>query len=157
MGPYGPKLAHLVPPLWSIVVLEKKVIRNVEISCFTKKEPKIGLKTFIRDFLRYFFSRVDFYGFSIFSYNFQPIWIILFAFSSQSDGLTIWRLECWIFVWDQNGTTWKYAYQKYQFLQIFFKIKWPPFCFEKKILNSNRQIVAPSDCEENAKGIIQIG
>ena len=74
LGPFGPqhgpKLAHLVPPLWSIVVLEKKVIRNVEISCFTKKEPKIGLKTFIRDFLRYFFSGLDFCGFWIFSYNF---------------------------------------------------------------------------------------
>ena len=76
---------------------------------------------------------VDRYGFWISSYNFQPIWIILFAFSSQSDGLTTVRSEFWIFSSDQNGTTWKYAYQKHQFLKIFFKIRPPPFCFEKKI------------------------
>ena len=35
-------------------------------------------------------ARVDRYGFWIFSYNFQPTWIILFAFSSQSDGLTFY-------------------------------------------------------------------
>ena len=38
-----------------------------------------------------------------------------------------------------------------------FKIKWPPFCFGIKIPNFIHQKVSPSDCEENAKRIIQIG
>ena len=44
----------------------------------------------------------------------------------------------------QNGTTWKYAYQKYHFLKMFFIIKWQPFCCEKKfkILNIQK-IVHP--------------
>ena len=45
--------------------------------------------------------------------------------------------------------------------KVFFttnvKMKWPPFCFEIKIQNSDRTKASPSDCEENATRIIQIG
>ena len=55
MSPYGPKLAHLVPPLWSIVVKVKKVIRNIEITCFFKKGPKMADKPLFTIFSVIFF------------------------------------------------------------------------------------------------------
>ena len=55
MGPLGPKLAHLVPPQWSIVVQVKKVIRNVEISCFSTKGQKRSRKPLFTIFSVIFF------------------------------------------------------------------------------------------------------
>ena len=55
MGPFGPKLAHLVPPLRSIVIQVKKVIRNVEISCFSKKCQKRSRKPLFTIFSVIFF------------------------------------------------------------------------------------------------------
>ena len=55
MGSFGPKLAHLVPPLWSIVIQVKKVIRNVEISCFSTKGQKRSRKPLFAIFSVIFF------------------------------------------------------------------------------------------------------
>ena len=57
-------------------------------SAVSQKRSKIGPKNLNLRLSQLFISGVDFYGFIIFSYNFQPIWIKLVAFSSQSDGVT---------------------------------------------------------------------
>ena len=84
LGPFGPKLCHLVPPYGPLWYWWKKVVRDVEIRCFSTK---IGPKNLYSQLSPLFISVVDFYCFYIFSYNFKPIWIKPFAFSSQSDGL----------------------------------------------------------------------
>ena len=149
LGPNWPIWSHHYCPMW---YRWKKLLEMLKSAVFQRRAEK-GPKNLYSRFSPLFFSGVDFYGFSIFSYNFQPIWIILFAFSSQSDGLTFY---C------------------FRILNFYPKTKWRPFDFEisKKKLQTFRrchfglrwkfeilkhQKVSPSDCEENAKRIIQIG
>ena len=60
LGPSGPKLAHLGPKLWPIVVLVKKDIWNIKIRHFLCIFGKTGQKTFIRDYFHCLFPGLTF-------------------------------------------------------------------------------------------------
>ena len=87
MGPNWPIWSHHYGPLW---YWRKKLSEMLKSAFFRKTKNR--LKNLYSRFSKLFFLRgrllLVFY-----LYNFQPIWIISFAFSSQSDGATIWRLE----------------------------------------------------------------
>ena len=110
LGPiWVPTWAHLAPnwPIWShhygpLWYRWKKLLEMLKSAVFQQRA-KIGPKNLYSQLSLLFFSVVDFYGFYIFSYNFQPILIILVAFFSQSDGATFHCSEFWIFISKQNG------------------------------------------------------
>ena len=164
LGSIGaPACALLGPnlPIWSHHMVHCgywwKMLPEMLKSAVFSKKVKIGSKNLYSRLSLLFISGVNFYGFYIFSYNFQPIWIILFAFSSQSDRLTSVWSEFWIFVSKQNGgrPILKNIFKNWCFWYAYFQVV--PFWSETKIKNSDQTKVSPSDCEENAKGIIQIG
>ena len=109
-GPIGALTwAHLGPncAIWSHHMVHcgtgwKKLLEMLKSGVFQKRT-KIGPKNLYSQLSQLFISVVDFYGFYIFSYNFQPILIKLVAFFSQSDGATFHCSEFWIFISKQNG------------------------------------------------------
>ena len=109
-GPIGALTwAHLGPncAIWSHHMVHcgtgwKKLLEMLKSGVFQKRT-KIGPKNLYSQLSQLFISVVDFYGFYIFSYNFQPILIKLVAFFSQSDGVTFHCSEFWIFISKQNG------------------------------------------------------
>ena len=156
MGPFGPKLAHLVPPLWSIVIQVKKVIRNVEISCFSKKGQKRSRKPLFA-----IFSVIFFRGRLL---RFHHL-LLQFLTDLDNSGCILftigWTSFCAIrilnFCLRPKWHHLKVCQPKKVFFITNIKMKWPPFCFEIKIQNSDHTKASPSDYEENATRIIQIG
>ena len=156
MGPLGPKLAHLVPPQWSIVVQVKKVIRNVEISRFSTKGQKRSRKPLFA-----IFSVIFFQG--------RPLrfFYLLLQFLTDLDnsgGILFvigWTSFCMIRILNfYLKTKWRpfhfdICYKKHFFRLANFQVV--PFWSETKIQNSDHTKVSPSDYEENATRIIQIG
>ena len=156
MGPLGPKLAHLVPPQWSIVVQVKKVIRNVEISCFSTKGqnrskkplfPIISVIFFRGRLLRFLHLLLQF------STDFDKTGGIFFTIGWSN--FSLFRILNFYLKKNGGHLIFKKVLKNTYFWYAYFQAV--PFWSETKIQNSDRTKASPSDCEENATRIIQIG